>query len=289
MDNEITTKRGMVLILVIATVGVFVGLVWLIATYLPRGLFGFPGPSFTTSGARIEKNCTYPISYWKEHPELYPPQIVLGGKVYQVDDIQAILSAEGQDPSTQIQAQLVGVFLNNLSGADQSLIETTIFQAYSWLVQHQDGNQVSESEREVGLRYFNVLEAYNLGLAGVSACQTAAAFTLTTTATASGIPTLSSTITPSQTLTPTPSETASPTGQQTTPMQTVVFPSQTPIPTTAPPGGPSATPNRTIAPTLTNTAIKTTEAPTPTRTSPPAATPTLPPTPNPPPTLPPPD
>src|SRR4030065_785984 len=169
MENDINTKRGYVLILVIATVIFFVGLVWLIATYLPRDLFGFPGPGFTTAALRVEKNCTYPISYWKEHPELYPPGLVLGNKVYQVNDIQGILSGEVQDSSAQLQAQLVGTFLNILSGADQGLIETTIFQSYNWLIQHPDGSQISDSERETGLRYYNVLEAYNLGLAGVAA------------------------------------------------------------------------------------------------------------------------
>src|SRR4030042_5590043 len=143
MENEITKKRGLILILVIATIAIFVGLVWLIATYLPKNLLGLSSPSFTST-AWVEKNCTYPVSYWMEHPELYPPQIVLGSKLYQANDIREALTGADLDPIAQLQAQLVGAFLNISSGADQDLIEATIFQAYSWLVQHTAGSQASD-------------------------------------------------------------------------------------------------------------------------------------------------
>src|SRR4030042_7220291 len=129
MESEISARRGLIFILVIATTTLFVGLVWLIATYLPWNLFGFTNPSIATSTPRIETNCTYPVSFWMEHPELYPPQIVLGSKVFQANDIRAALSNADRDPKAQLQAQLVGAFLNFSLGADQGLIETPIFQA----------------------------------------------------------------------------------------------------------------------------------------------------------------
>jgi hypothetical protein len=273
----------LILILVIATVAVFVGLVWLIATYLPWNQLGFSSPSYTPYTPRVEKNCTYPVSYWMEHPELYPPQMVLGEKVYQANEIREALTGADQDLTAQLQMQLVGAFLNISSGADQGLIETTIFQAYSWLVQHSDGSEVSESDLETWSRYYNVLAAYNLGLAGVAPCQVAAAPGFTATTTASAVPTILLTNTPSQTITSTPSESPSPTSQPPTPIYTVEFPFQTPIPTTEPPGGhppvPTNTlalpPTNTLAPPPSNTPIKTTEAPAPTNTSPPAITATF--------------
>src|SRR4030042_4953985 len=154
MENEITKKRGLILILVIATITIFVGLVWLIATYLPLNLLGLSSPSVATSTLWVEKNCTFPVSYWMEHPELYPPQIVLGNKVYQANDIREALSGADQEPTAQLQAQLVGAFLNFSSGADQDLIEATIFQAYSWLVQHPAGSQVADSDLEIGSKCY---------------------------------------------------------------------------------------------------------------------------------------
>jgi hypothetical protein len=235
MENEIITKRGLILILVIATVAILVGLVWLIATYVPWNRLGFSSPSITPTTSRIEKNCTYPVSYWMEHPELYPPQMVLGSKVYQANDIHEALTGSDEDPTAQLQAQLVGAFLNISSGADQGLIETTIFQAYSWLVQHPDGSQVSESELETGSRYYNILEAYNLGLAGVAPCEEETTIIKTYTATPSGVPPTVATVTPSQTLTITPSETATPIEITATATYMVILPTNTAIQNTEPP------------------------------------------------------
>ena len=276
MENEITAKRGLILFLVIATIAVFIGLVWLIATYLPRNLLGFSSPSITPSAPWVEKDCTYPVSYWVEHPELYPVRMVLGSKVYQANEIREALNNTNQDPRTQLQAQLVGAFLNISAGADQSLLETTIFQAYNWLMMHPDGSQVSESDLKTGSRYYSVLEAYNLGLAGVPPCEDGYSLAITQTPTPSVTSTFLLTSTSSQTFTSTPSETASPTYPLVTPIYTYVYPSQTPIPTTQPPGGPAPT----VMPTLNPSPTKTYAVPTPTRTPIPS-TPTFTPPPQP--------
>jgi hypothetical protein len=270
MENEITAKRGLILILVIATVAVFIGLVWLIATYTPWNVLGGSRPSVTPNPPRVIKNCTYPISYWMEHPELYPPQILFGSKVYQANEIREVLIQTDQDPAAKLQAQLVIAFLNFSSGADEAIIETSIFQAYSWLVQHPQGSETSSSDIEIGLRYFSLLEAYNLGLAGVEACQAESTLILTETTTLTGAPTIFLTITPSQTPTLTPSETPSPTGQPTIPMVTVVYPSATNLPTNEPTGGQPPNPTKTNAPPPTNTLI-----PPPTNTLVPPPTNTL--------------
>jgi hypothetical protein len=263
MDKVITEKRGLVLILVIATVVIFVGLVWVIATYLPLNLLGVPSPSFTADSPRVGTNCTYPVLYWKEHPELYPAQIVIGGQLYKADNVAEIYSDQTKDLYAQVQVQLTTAYLNILSGADQSYIETTIFEAYGWLVQHPAGSQVQDSEREAGTRLFNVLEAYNLGLTGVTPCLRASGLTLTITNTPTETPTVLLTITPSETPTPTPSET--PTPIEITATATYIFVLPTPIAT------------RTTEPPVqvpTNTSVQPTQQPVPTNTSPPPNTPT---------------
>jgi len=263
MENEITTKQGLILILVVATVVLFIGLVWLIATFVPWNLLGFSSPSITATAVRAEKNCTYPVSYWMEHPEAYPPQMVIGGSVYEAKDLREILADKTQNPTQQIQAQLVGVFLNTLAGADQSSIEAVVFEAYGWLVQHPAGSQVTDVELTAGTRLFNVLEAYNLGLTGVAPCEEAGSITMTETSTATETSTFLLTMTPSQTTTPTPSETLTPI--KLTATKTYILPTSTAIRTTEPP-----------PPAPTNTPVKPTELPTATKT-PILNTPTLPP------------
>src|SRR4030042_4033842 len=116
MENEITTKRGLVLVLIVATVIIFVGLVWLIATYFPWNMLGLQNPSVTPTAVHADTNCTHPISYWREHPELYPSQMVIGGQVYGSNDISTILSEDPQEITGLLQAQLLAAFLNYLAG-----------------------------------------------------------------------------------------------------------------------------------------------------------------------------
>jgi hypothetical protein len=286
MDNVITEKRGLVIILIIATVLIFVGLVWAIATYLPLKLLGIPNPSFTATVLVGGKNCTYPVDYWKSHPERYPAQLVIGGQVYKAKEIGRIFLDVTADTSTQLQAQLTGAYLNFLSGADQRYIETTIFEAYGWLVQHPAGSALTDNERQAGTRLFTILETYNQGLTEVAPCEPGLAQTITETINTTGTPNLLLTITPSQTVTPTSSETATPTNTPILPVFTLREPTLTPIPTTSVPEQPSTTPSQTLSPSATNTPINTTEAPPPTRTA--TIAPTLPPTETPSPTFPPP-
>jgi hypothetical protein len=262
-----TEKRGLVALLVIATVVIFVGLVWVIATYLPLNLAAAPSPTFTVDAPRVAVNCASPIAFWKIHPELFPERVVIGGQVYKAGDLNQIFSGQAEDLPAKLQAQLTAAYLNILSGADQSYIEATIFEAYRWLVQHPAGSQVSDAERENGTRLFNLLEAFNLGMTGVKPCEIAS-LTLTEERTATETATDTATVTPSQTVTTTPSETPTPTNFPTEPFNTLIAPTRTPAPTKAVTVLPTLAPTNTTAPTATN-APTNTIAPPPTMTEPP--------------------
>lgn len=274
MDNEINKRRGLILTLVIATISIFVGLVWLITKYIPKGQTGLSNASLTPTVTRAVANCTYPLSYWMEHPELYPVQIVIGSKIYQANEIREALTQSGEAPGAQLQAELVGAFLNIIYGADQTLLETTIFQAYSWLVLHPDGSQVTDDDLETGSGYFLALEAFNLGQAGVPPCGGGYSIVYTRTPTNSVTATLILSPTPSETQT----STSSPTSQIITPIVTVAFPTQTRSPTTQPTGGQAPTATQGLFPTATKTPPPV-APPTFTQPPPPTATFTLPPLP----------
>jgi len=281
-----TEKRGLIPILVIATVVIFVGLVWAISTYLPLNLAAAPSPTFTANAPRVAANCTSPIGYWRQHPGLYPAQVVIGGQVYQAGDLGKLFSSQTEDLPAKLQAQLTASYLNILSGADQSYIETTIFEAYGWLVQHPAGSEVSGAVQEEGTRLFNLLEAYNLGMTGVEACEAAAAYRLTELITIADTPTI--TVTPSPTGTPTASETPTSTEITATVTNASILPTRAATRTNVPPSqNPTSPPvEPTQAPAPTNTPAPT-AAPTNTPV-PPAPTYTLPPLPIPTNTLPPP-
>ncbi len=283
MGNPITEKRGLLIVLIVGTVVVFVGLLWGIATFLPVTLPVSPGQTDTVEAMRVNENCASPVGYWVNHPELYPAQLVIGDKVYQGRELDQVFSGQTDLPAL-IQAQLAGAYLNILMGADQSYIQSTIFEAYGWLVAHPVGSQVGVAELEEGKRLLSLLEAYNQGMTGVPACRSAVQYIATRVSLESSTSTTSVTETAVASGTIEASETATPTDTEVSlPGYTYVAPTRTPTPTTAVPVyfSPTPTPTRTTAPPPTNTT-----APTPTRT--PTIEPTLPPTDTPSPTFPPP-
>ncbi len=279
MESVASSKRGWVIGLVLATVAVFVGLVWLISSKVPWRIFNLPFSAQTATSAPAVRNCTRPVAYWQQHAELYPARIVLGEEVYPADQIKAILSSDSPDLTAQVKMQLVGVYLNISAGADQSDIESTLFQAFGWLKNNATVAQLNDSERATGTNIFHILEAFNLGYSGVGACpaETLASATASSTGTATATYPLTST--------PSPSASASPTVTPS-PGSTRVSPSQTVSPTPGGPGIPTASPYRSPTwtvtksppppntPTVTRTsAPPDTAAPTQTLAPPPTRTP----------------
>ena len=104
-----TEKRGLIPILVIATVVIFVGLVWAISTFLPLNLAAAPSPTFTANAPRVAVNCTSPIGYWMQHPGLYPAQVVIGEQVYKAGDGSTLPAASlartwnAREPSARLE------------------------------------------------------------------------------------------------------------------------------------------------------------------------------------------
>jgi hypothetical protein len=278
MGNLITEKRGLLIILIIATVLVFIGVLWAIATYLPLYLPVSAIPTNTADAPRVNENCASPVGYWINHPEVYPDQLVIGDKVYRAAELKTALSDQN-DISALLQSQLISAYLNILMGSEQSYIQTTIFSAYAWLVAHPIGSQVEGGNLEEGKRLLNLLEAYNLGMTGVPACKSAAQYLATRVILQDSL-TMANSDTPTPTVTLQASETPSPTATKTyLPGYTVRAPTKTPTATTAVPVYQPPPPTNTPVPLPTNTSL-------PTSTHTPQPTPTLPPTDTPVPTLP---
>jgi hypothetical protein len=276
MENETISKRRLAIILILAAVVIFVGLVWLAVRYLPLNLLGLQNPTGTAS-VQVQINCIYPLDYWRAHPELYPPQIFLGNVVYKERELEALLAGGSQDPVQQLKVQLVVAFLNGLVGADQSAIQPTVFEAYAWLVEHPAGSQLSEEELAQSQQMDSALHAYNQGLAGVAACEANPVQELTNSV--EGTVTQPVSQTPSGTPTHTP--TGTPTPKVTLTQETLPSPSATSTPTAHLAGNFSPTPTQYLPPQPTKT--PTTRPPTSTATKIPA-TPTFTPPPPPSPT-----
>ncbi len=288
MENELIGKRRLIIILVVATVVVFVALVWVAEKFLPRGRPSSQSPT-QTIGLLASSDCTHTIAYWKAHPELYPAQVIIGGVVYQERELEALLSDDSQELPQQLRVQMAVAFMNNQAGADQGPIETALFEAYGWLVAHPSGSQVTADDLKAGQQLFYQLEAYNQGLGGVEACESV--LSVTKTGAPAGMATTGlaqpgASITPSATSTPPVTDTG--TLMPTTP--SLIYSSPTPSDTPQPP---TNTPAKTKAPTPTKTPkpptpTNTPKPPTPTDTPKPATpTFTLPPLPSPTFTLPP--
>jgi hypothetical protein len=141
-----------------------------------------------------EKNCTYPATYWKNHPEAWLAEnILIGNLTYTKDEAISILETDTEDVPTNVLKQLFATILNILKGADPSRIENTVVTTIDWLDQHSPGDQLSETDQLTGSALIDVLEKYNGGQTDPQLCSDAPR---------------TPTPTPTDTSTPTPTNTA---------------------------------------------------------------------------------
>jgi len=130
-------KLGIIIFEFLA-LAVISGLAWFLVTLAVRNVRGTP--TLTAVAEAINRNCTYSIAYWMNHPEKYPVQLVIGEQVYSVDEIRSVLASDSADITEQLRRQLIVTFLNYLAGADQNPVGATIIEAYSWLVTNPPGS-----------------------------------------------------------------------------------------------------------------------------------------------------
>jgi hypothetical protein len=154
-------------------------------------------------GAAIElsdSNCTYPVIYWKDHPDSWPAEIIIAGKAYTKNDVRLLFTTQEPDIQTLLTRHLYTSFLNILHGADMGVIESTILEASGWITTHPSGNELSEFNRQRGLYLIQILENYNDGQIGPGPCKDSPG-------TATQTPTSTLTFTPAPpTDTPTPTQ-----------------------------------------------------------------------------------
>jgi hypothetical protein len=210
-----------------------------------------------------DRNCTYPIHYWREKPEKWPTEVVLGEKLFTREIVRDIYQDDEPDTHTRLIQQMYTSFLNVLYGADMVAIEDTLFNAAEWLEHNPPGSQLSEFNLRQGREMAQVLEYFNNGEIGPGACPDAP---------------------PEPTPTLIPTDTATP--EPTSPPPTAVPQVQVVLPTARPSSGQSAPPPPPPAPTDPPPPPPPTDPPPPPPpTDPPAPSPTQPlPTDPPPPT-----
>jgi hypothetical protein len=240
-----------------------------------------PASEAADLGNSMDGNCTYPVYYWQNHPDSWPPELVIGGVTYTKDNVRTLYAGVTVDIPTRLTRQIYSAVLNILHGASMNVIEEAISEAVSWLDANPAGSELSEFNRQQGRYLADLIESYNNGVIGPGICKDAPA-TPTTSPTATpswtaGPPTETSTATslvsnPFGTRTPTqlPNDNSSkppdpgpgplPSPQPTGPGVRPTSP-QFPSPTLAPPGGeatpaatgtpvPSSTPRPNMSPTI---------------------------------------
>jgi hypothetical protein len=226
-----------------------------------------PFPTITNPPASAisptpEKNCTYPVAYWRNHPEAWLAEnILIGELTYTKDDAIEVLEAETPDIPSNVLKQLFATILNIIRGSDPASIENTVMTGIEWLGQHAPGDRLSEDDQLTGHALIDSLEKYNTGQAGPELCSDAPRTptpvpTDTITPTPTRTPTSPITFGPSRTPTATnePHEPSPPTDTEAPPTEPApTEPPATepppPPPTEPPPPPPTERPTPTEAPT----------------------------------------
>jgi hypothetical protein len=213
-------------------------------------------PPASDPTATPEKNCTYPVTYWRNHPEAWLADNILIGEVpYTKEDAIAVLKDESDDVPTMVLKQLFATILNILKGSDPSRIENTVKNAIEWTSQNSPGDRLSDSEVQIGASLADTLEKYNSGVSGPGLCADAPR-TATPIPTETGTPTPTPTETSAFTYVPPTTPTATKETRRSKPPTDTPPPPPPPTepppppPTQPPPPPPTEPPPPTVAPTL---------------------------------------
>lgn len=137
---------------------------WSASFALPEGLCDAEG----------EGGCTLTQGYWATHEEMWPvDSLEVGGRTYSRDTLLGVLaSATRGDRSLQLAQQLVAARLNELRGADTSVLGTTMDDVDAWLAAHDDGDGLPFGSRkwDGADGWHTTLDDFNNGRIGPGHC-----------------------------------------------------------------------------------------------------------------------
>ncbi len=127
-------------------------------------------PASPTPQVDSSMNCTHSVTYWANHTETWPYQVVIDNFTYTIGEAAAIYSAQNKDVAAYLFLQLHAAFLNFLSGADTSAVNKTMSDAANWLNIHLVGSPINESDQQTGIALGMTLASYNNGRLGPGRC-----------------------------------------------------------------------------------------------------------------------
>jgi len=167
-----------------------------------------------TPGEVSADNCTFDLSYWKEHRETWPFDVIrIADKTYGKEESLLIITSDSQEVSQTLLKQIITYMLNIYRGTDPTAIKETVVESLDWLQANPNGSDLSEPDRKNGIDLALGIKAFNQGVVGPGACPEPI-FTATLppslTPTQTISPMVTPTITPTITATHTPEVTLPP-------------------------------------------------------------------------------
>jgi hypothetical protein len=127
-------------------------------------------PASPTPQVNSSKNCTHSVTYWANHTETWPNQVIIDNFTYTIGEAATIYSAQNKDVAAYLFVQLHAAFLNFLSGADTSAVNKTMSDAANWLNIHPAGSPINEVDQQTGITLGMTLASYNNGRFGPGHC-----------------------------------------------------------------------------------------------------------------------
>jgi hypothetical protein len=120
---------------------------------------------FSTSTVGVSPGTGTP-GYWKNHPEVWPDGVTVGGVYYTTADAIALMGKVSKDKTITIFSSLLAATLNVAIGNADFCIAETIEDANEWLGLHAPGSGVAASSAAwaVASPLHKLLDEYNNGL-----------------------------------------------------------------------------------------------------------------------------
>jgi hypothetical protein len=213
-------------------------------------------PASPTPLVDTAKNCTHSVTYWANHTETWPYQVIIDNFTYTIGEAAAIYSAQHKDVAANLFVQLHAAYLNFLSGADPSAANKTISDTAIWLNTHPVGSPINDFDQQTGITLGMTLASYNNGRLGPGRCANDTALVpadeipLPTATVTSTVETVTITVTATRRPTRRPPTDTQPPSQPPQPNPPTQTPVQMPTNTPVTPPTPAPTQIPTLAPTM---------------------------------------
>jgi hypothetical protein len=126
--------------------------------------------SSPTVGAVQQDICVHSVTYWAQHPELWPELVNIAGYVYSKEIVQAVFTSPTRDLTGELLTHLHAAYLNTLQTKAYPIVSEAIIESAKWINTHPAGSEINAEDQSTAISLGTILAEYNQGHLGYNPC-----------------------------------------------------------------------------------------------------------------------